>query len=528
MKPPQFDGKSSWVNYLRQFEAAAKANGWSLAEKATALTRFLSKNEDYHQLVRHLEMQYGQSHLEHVYHSQLKNRCQKNNESLQQFEADIARLVRLAYSSTPENVMGTTSNGLLDSETRQALILARPSKLVDALARALEFEAAKQSSRGQAKVRKMEENVEEGTYNEAEIRRVVEDVYGCIRGAREPLVDQILLDQRQELHRPTGDYVLQPEIPATIRDETNVTIVIGNVSFEHRALVAEIEDEHILGMDVMNAKGFELDFKDSVLQINGEEKCITRKTEETVRVVLAEDTAVPERSEMILDAQLDGDLCDRNIMVFEPRSHDGEVARRIPVEKALLLTEKTVPVRKMNLNHHPKRECFRVLFFGFLRKLDVQEKPDRKIQASDQTTELNNLITKYADIFDNGQGGKGTTNVIQHKIDTGDARPIRQTARLPLAKREETNKINPEGQVDRCQVDKNLISTQKMFCAGKVHRNADALSRRPCLENVLSDGLLKRVLETSDGTEERKQLLILRNRVSEVLEAIHNESTGDT
>ncbi|KAJ8948314.1 hypothetical protein NQ318_020801 [Aromia moschata] len=38
MKPPQFDGKSSWVNYLRQFEAAAKANGWSLAEKATALT----------------------------------------------------------------------------------------------------------------------------------------------------------------------------------------------------------------------------------------------------------------------------------------------------------------------------------------------------------------------------------------------------------------------------------------------------------------------------------------------------------
>ncbi|KAJ8952822.1 hypothetical protein NQ318_008143 [Aromia moschata] len=57
MKPPQFDGKSSWVNYLRQFEAAARANGWSLAEKAAALTlalrgdakifyrRFLWKNK---------------------------------------------------------------------------------------------------------------------------------------------------------------------------------------------------------------------------------------------------------------------------------------------------------------------------------------------------------------------------------------------------------------------------------------------------------------------------------------------------
>ncbi|KAJ8950514.1 hypothetical protein NQ318_015258 [Aromia moschata] len=194
MKPPQFDGKSSWVNYLRQFEAAARANGWSLAEKATALTLALrgdatdilqtlslEEQDDYHQLVKHLEMRYGQSHLEHVYHSQLKNRCQKNNESLQEFEADIARLVRLAYSSTPENVMERLAvqaflDGLRDTETRQALTLARPSKLVDALARALEFEAAKESCRRQATIRKMEEDLEEGTCNEAEIRRVAKEI----------------------------------------------------------------------------------------------------------------------------------------------------------------------------------------------------------------------------------------------------------------------------------------------------------------------------------------------------------------
>ncbi|KAJ8942767.1 hypothetical protein NQ318_002927 [Aromia moschata] len=176
MKPPQFDGQSSWVNYLRQFEAAARANGWSLAEKATALTLALrgdatdilqtlslEEQDDYHQLVKHLEMRYGQSHLEHVYHSQLKNRCQKNNESLQEFEADIARVQAFL-------------DGLRDTETRQALTLARPSKLVDALARALEFEAAKQSCRGQAKVRRMEEGIEEGTCNEAEIRRVAKEI----------------------------------------------------------------------------------------------------------------------------------------------------------------------------------------------------------------------------------------------------------------------------------------------------------------------------------------------------------------
>ncbi|KAJ8949926.1 hypothetical protein NQ318_007634 [Aromia moschata] len=225
MKPPQFDGKSSWVNYLRQFEAAARANGWSLAEKATSLTLALrgdatdilqtlslEEQDDYHQLVKHLEMRYGQSHLEHVYHSQLKNRYQKSNESLQEFEADIARLVRLAYSSTPENVMERLAvqaflDGLRDTETRQALTLARPSKLVDALARALEFEAAKESCRRQATIRKMEEDLEEGTCNEAEIRRVAKEILDKrpIRrwnGAK--FLHLFLLAYRSSVHETTG------------------------------------------------------------------------------------------------------------------------------------------------------------------------------------------------------------------------------------------------------------------------------------------------------------------------------------
>lgn len=37
IKPPTFDGKTSWVTYVTQFEAAAKANRWTDPEKATAL-----------------------------------------------------------------------------------------------------------------------------------------------------------------------------------------------------------------------------------------------------------------------------------------------------------------------------------------------------------------------------------------------------------------------------------------------------------------------------------------------------------
>ncbi|XP_074039692.1 uncharacterized protein [Leptinotarsa decemlineata] len=194
MKPPQFEGKTPWANYRRQFEAAARANGWNAGEKAVALTLALrgeatnilqtltaQEQEEYDQLVKHLELRYGQAHLEHVYHSQLKNRCQKSGESLQEFEADIARLVRLAYPATPENVMERLAvqaflDGLRDQETRQALTLAHPKHLVDALASALEFEAAKQSCKSQSKVRAIEEDGQVPADIEATIRKVMKEV----------------------------------------------------------------------------------------------------------------------------------------------------------------------------------------------------------------------------------------------------------------------------------------------------------------------------------------------------------------
>ncbi|KAK9695405.1 hypothetical protein QE152_g32582 [Popillia japonica] len=37
MKPPTFDGKTSWLTYIKQFEAAAVANAWSSSDRTTAL-----------------------------------------------------------------------------------------------------------------------------------------------------------------------------------------------------------------------------------------------------------------------------------------------------------------------------------------------------------------------------------------------------------------------------------------------------------------------------------------------------------
>ncbi|KAJ8940116.1 hypothetical protein NQ318_009830 [Aromia moschata] len=118
MKPPTYNGKTSWDTYKKQFDAAASVNKWSDEEKTTALVVALrgealdilqtlteDKHKDYRELVLHLEMRFGNKHLQQMYQAQLKGRNQRVDESLQQYEADLARLVHLAYPTAPQDFM---------------------------------------------------------------------------------------------------------------------------------------------------------------------------------------------------------------------------------------------------------------------------------------------------------------------------------------------------------------------------------------------------------------------------------------
>ena len=59
-----------------------------------------------------------------------------------------------------------------------------------------------------------------------------------------------------------------------------------------------------------------------------------------------------------------------------------------------------------------------------------------------QKKKLTELLQRYRSIFIPANGKTGRTNIVSHKIDTGDTRPIRQPARrLPRAKREIAEKI---------------------------------------------------------------------------------------
>ena len=86
------------------------------------------------------------------YYAQLRTKRQRSGESLQEFEASIDRLIRLAYPEAPKDfrirfAVQTFIDGIGDCELHQVLRTARHRNSSEALVHALEFEAAKSVSR---------------------------------------------------------------------------------------------------------------------------------------------------------------------------------------------------------------------------------------------------------------------------------------------------------------------------------------------------------------------------------------------
>ena len=95
----------------------------------------------YAELIKALELRYGDKHLRDVYCTQLRTRRQRSGESLQEFEASIDRLIRLAYPEAPEDfrirlAVQTFIDGTGDCELQQVLCMAKHQNSVDALVHA--------------------------------------------------------------------------------------------------------------------------------------------------------------------------------------------------------------------------------------------------------------------------------------------------------------------------------------------------------------------------------------------------------
>lgn len=256
---------------------------------------------------------------------------------------------------------------------------------------------------------------------------------------------------------------------AEVFGEAVANFVIGGTSFQHRALVANIDEDVILGTDIMTRFGFLLDLNRKVITIGEEEVILQRGKNLSARLVLDEDTVFQECSQVIAKARLDRMVPEGQSLVLEPDMGEGELGRGLLVARMLFLAGEEIPVRLMNLNSYPVTlkkgsilgHCSAIssVVQRVRNSIPVSKNLPDSLAAFVQDTcrelpeehkrEVKELITRYQDIFETGNGPKGRTKVVEHRIDTGEARPIRQVPRrLPLAKREEAERIIKEMERD--------------------------------------------------------------------------------
>ena len=90
----------------------------------------LRNRYSYNALTAALELRFGDEHLKQVFAVQVKTRTQKVGEFLQEFEANVKRLVRRAYSGAPPTFQErlateTFINDIRDVEVKKVLQLSK-------------------------------------------------------------------------------------------------------------------------------------------------------------------------------------------------------------------------------------------------------------------------------------------------------------------------------------------------------------------------------------------------------------------
>ena len=134
-------------------------------------------------------------------------------------------------------------------------------------------------------------------------------------------------------------------------------IRLGNKTFQHQFLVADIEEECLLGLDFMRIQGFAVDLKMGTFKQGDLEIPVYHKGEmiSVKRVLVTKSIVVPAQSESLVWAKIESDKNSKVVGFIEPLN--GVEKHGLMIGKTLVRTESGsyVPVRVMNVTECEKQ-----------------------------------------------------------------------------------------------------------------------------------------------------------------------------
>ncbi len=164
-RPATYDGKSSWEDYLVQFQMIAEINNWDSRTQALELATSLrgqamgvltdldpEQRESYGSLVAALSARFEPSNTAEIFRAKLKGRVRGKTETLTELAHHIRHLTRKAYPSVGMQVrehlaLESFIEALNDGELEWFVFQTKPQSIDQAVETALEYEAFKQGRR---------------------------------------------------------------------------------------------------------------------------------------------------------------------------------------------------------------------------------------------------------------------------------------------------------------------------------------------------------------------------------------------
>lgn len=276
---------------------------------------------------------------------------------------------------------------------------------------------------------------------------------------------------RPELHPPSSTLRMADGNLVTPLGTANFPLVIDNKEYEQPVIVANIDEQFVLGFDFLAKYKCTIDAASRSLQIgqipiqNKE----SLRSASTCRIRVSENIVLPPYSETVIKGDIVGETTMTEC-VLEPCSE--KLAQKgVVIARSLVdIKQKSVPLRVGNFTNETVTvhkgtfaavgEEIHHIETRDLKSESVCQIDQRATEVSDlnsnipehladllvssdsvlneeQKLKFKNLLLRHKDVFAKSKCDLGVTNIVQHQINTGDSAPIKQAPRrLPILKRE--------------------------------------------------------------------------------------------
>ena len=255
--------------------------------------------------------------------------------------------------------------------------------------------------------------------------------------------------------------------PINLEGHAAVNFRLQNSKFSWDMHVADIREDGIIGLDFLIEHNYTLGAKTGLRLNRKRYPCVLEKTLYNSNVVCLDTINVPPNCEIVISGKAE-------TLPLSSTSDFGKVyklengTQNVLIANTLVsLKNETLPVRIMNssngeilikkgtvlgkveevINILPlsdeevdsdkicSQNCLRVNNLRAKKQMpehlkELFDKSAGKLTV-EQASMLRDLLTENSDLFANSPSDLGKTNVVEHTIDTGTAKPIKQAARRP-------------------------------------------------------------------------------------------------